>query len=55
MTHDAALGRIASDEDFWEQLGRDRLIAPMAVLLALTELEIERRSLLLGLPYGSTA
>lgn len=45
------LARIRVDEAYWEQLGRDGLVEPMKVLLAVTELEIERRHVLLGLPY----
>lgn len=38
-----ALAQIASDEAFWELVGRDGMEHHLKVLLALTELEIERR------------
>lgn len=45
------MARIESDEAYWQQVGRDGLVEPMKVLLAITELEIERRHVLAGLPY----
>ena len=41
---------IADDENFWQQVGRDGLMEPFQVLLALTDLEIERRQFEMGLP-----
>lgn len=43
------LEQIAADERFYDQMGRDGLMEPMKVLLAVTDCEIRRRRILFGI------